>query len=73
VTTQLDRCAAAPPSWTVRGLRFERNRQPIRRFHRWGCSDGAYGVANCRTPLGAFIAQRRWRRKAMTLGPDGTP
>jgi hypothetical protein len=66
---ELDRCAAAPPHWRIGRYRFERNPQPIRRWHRWGCSDGACGVANYTSPLTAFFAQRRWARM---LPPAGT-
>jgi len=73
MSTELDRCFQSPPNWTVFGIRIERQAAPARRWHRWGCSDGSYGVANYRTPVGAILAQRRWRKKARTLGPDGQP
>jgi hypothetical protein len=56
-------CAATPPNWHIGRYRFERQSNPVRRWHRWGCSDGMRGVANYRTPLGAFLAQRRWARR----------
>lgn len=56
-------CAQAPPSWQIGRFRFERQADPVRRWHRWGCSDGSYGAANCATPFGAFLAQRHWRRR----------
>ena len=55
----VERCTAAPPSWQIGRYRFERNPQPVKRWRRWGCSDGAYGVGNCVTPVAAFLAQRR--------------
>lgn len=73
MTTDLEQCYETPPNWTIFGIRFERQANPVLRWRRWGCSDGAWGVANCRTPLGALIAQRRWQKKARTLGPDGRP
>jgi hypothetical protein len=62
----LEQCVQAPPSWRIGRMRFERNADPIRRWHRWGCSDGAYGVCNYVTPLGALLAQRCWRRENLT-------
>ncbi|WP_432679140.1 hypothetical protein ACRAJ3_09715 [Rhodococcus pyridinivorans] len=32
------------------------------RWHRWECSDGMRGVGGYLTPLGAWLAQRRWAR-----------
>ena len=66
--TDLEQCAQMPPNWTIFGLRFERYPRaasgPGSRG-RWGCSDGAYGVGNCRTPLHAWLAQRRWKRESL--------
>lgn len=28
----------------------------------WGASDGSRGVANYKTPFGAYVALRRWQR-----------
>jgi hypothetical protein len=38
-------------------LRFEHQHNG-----RWGVSDGMLGVSNRRTPLGAYLALRRWRK-----------
>jgi hypothetical protein len=62
-------CAASPPGWTIGRYRFQRQPGPVRRWHRWGCDDGSFCVANYRTPLGAFLAQRRWAREARFLTP----
>jgi len=64
VTADLDRCCAAPPSWQVGRWRFERwPRRVTGGRGRWGCSNGSLGVANYRTPLGAWLALRRWARQ----------
>jgi hypothetical protein len=67
MTTPLDRCCAAPPSWQIGRYRFERWPRaatgPGSRGRRWGCSNGCLGVANYRTPLGAWLALRRWARE----------
>jgi hypothetical protein len=49
-----------PPSFTIGRYSFTRLRS--RNGHRWECSDGMRAVGGCRTPWGAFIAQRRWSK-----------
>lgn len=34
---------------------------------RWSLDDGCVGVGNCRTPLHAWFALRRWAREAKDL------
>jgi hypothetical protein len=36
---------------------------------RWGVSDGMLGVGGHRTPLGAYLALRRWRRDPASCRP----
>ena len=33
---------------------------------RWECTDGMRGVCGYRTPIGAYIALRRWQRVKAT-------
>jgi hypothetical protein len=56
-------CEAAPRH------RWQIGRYQVAYDHgRWGISDGSKGVMNHRTPLGAWLAFRRWQRTAPT-GP----
>lgn len=47
-------------SWTIAGYEFTRTRGTRR---PWGCGKLMRGVAGARTPVGAFIALRRWERE----------
>ncbi|WP_156665606.1 hypothetical protein [Rhodococcus phenolicus] len=38
------------------------------RWHRWECSDGMRVVAGHRTPIGAWLAQRKWAK--VSLSPE---
>lgn len=62
----LENCAAAPPSWQLGRHRFERMPKaeagPGSRG-RWGVSNGRLGVSNYRTPVGAYLALRRFARQ----------
>ena len=50
-------CAAAPRHrWHIGRYRIEYERG------KWGISDGCKGVGNYRTPIGAWLALRRWQR-----------
>jgi hypothetical protein len=56
--------AMQPPSWQIGGFRFERYPRDITGRGRWGCCwDNMIGVANHRTPAGAFLAVRRFRKR----------
>jgi hypothetical protein len=54
---EAEHCAAAPRHrWQIGRYRLEYD------SGRWGLSDRCKGVGNCRTPLGAWLALRRWQR-----------
>jgi hypothetical protein len=51
------------PAWQIGRYRFSRwSRAVTGGRARWGASADGKGVANYRTPLGAFIALRRFMR-----------
>ena len=66
MTTELERCTQAPPTWRIGRYRFERWPRaasgPGSRG-RWGCGDGMRGVGGHRTPVGAWLSLWRWIRK----------
>jgi len=51
------RCTAVPRH------RWRIGRYQIEYDHgRWGMNDGCKGVSHSRTPIGAWLALRRWQR-----------
>jgi len=57
----MDQAMAGPKRWTVGEYTLEWW-GPESAPKRWGLSAHGKGVQGCRTPFGAFLALRRWRR-----------
>jgi hypothetical protein len=53
-----DRAGQPGRYYHLGNLRFERHRNG-----RWRVGDGMLGVTNFRTPLGALLGLRKWRRE----------
>lgn len=68
---------ADPPRRRWRVGRYEFHRIPRSQVPhlsgRWGVSDGQTGTGFCKTPLGAWLAHRRWKHEALTAPPCGEP
>lgn len=54
--TELHCAAASRHRWRIGRYQIEYD------HGRWGLNDDCKGVAECRSPLGAWLALRRWQR-----------